>query len=173
MTVRDQGERQERVIRVPHGFGGPFGPGGHGGPFGPGGHGGHGGPFGPGGRRGGLLEPSLLLLLVEGPQHGYTLMEALNRRRLLDHEVEFGNLYRTLRRMERDRLVTSTWNTGDPGPNKRVYQIAPAGEEVLKHWAETLESRLRLLNHFLDEYHRRFGPTPTDPPQRPPEDDNI
>ena len=158
--------------RVPHGFGGPFGPGGHGGPFGPGGHGGHGGPFGPGGRRGGFLQSGLLLLLAEGPQHGYTLMEALNRRQLLDHDVDVGNLYRTLRRMEEHGLVTSTWNTQDPGPNKRVYEITPAGEELLQHWAEALESRLRLLNHFLDQYHRRSSP-PADSAQRPPEQDDT
>ena len=117
---------------MPHGFGGPFGPhgpGGHGGPFGPGGpgeHGGPGGPFGPGGgRRGGFLQPCLLLLLAEGPQHGYTLMEALNRQQLLDHDVDVGNLYRALRRMEHDGLVTSLWNTHERGPNKRVDQRSP------------------------------------------------
>src|SRR5690242_19955948 len=153
ITAKTEKERQ----RVPHGFGGPFGPfepGGPEGPFGPFGHRGHGGwRWG-----GGFLQPALLLVLAEGPQHGYTLMEALNQRRLLDHEVDVGNLYRALRRMERDGLVTSTWNTRDPGPNKRVYEIAPAGEELLKHWAGTLENRLRLLNHLLDAYHARFGP---------------
>jgi poly-beta-hydroxybutyrate-responsive repressor len=96
-------------------------------------------------------------------------MEALNRRQLLDHDVDVGNLYRALRRMEHDGLVTSLWNTHDPGPNKRVYEITPAGEQLLQHWAETLESRLRHLNHFLEEYHRRIGP-PAETPQRPPED---
>jgi poly-beta-hydroxybutyrate-responsive repressor len=96
-------------------------------------------------------------------------MEDLNRRQLLDHDVDVGNLYRALRRMEHEGLVTSTWNTHDRGPNKRVYEITAAGEAFLQHWAEMLESRLRLLNQFLDEYHRRLGP-PTDAPQRPPED---
>ncbi len=122
----------------------------------------------------GFLQPCLLLLLAEGPQHGYTLMEALHQRQLLDHDVDVGNLYRALRRMERDGLVTSAWNTEDRGPNKRVYEIAPAGVELLQHWAGMLEQRLRLLNHFLDEYHRRFGPAPAlDPTQRPPEDNII
>jgi hypothetical protein len=40
---------------------------------------------------------------------------------------------------------------------------------LLQHWAETLESRLRHLNHFLEEYHRRIGP-PAETPQHPPED---
>ena len=149
-----------------HGFG-PFGP--------------HGpeGPHGPGGRRGGwflqppiwgFLQPCLLLILAEGPQHGYTLMEALNRRGLLDHEVDVGNLYRALRRMEHEGLVTSAWNTAEPGPNRRVYSLAPEGEALLQHWAGALEQRLRLLNHFLAEYHRVCGLPSPENTQRPPED---
>ncbi len=148
---------------MPHGFGRP--------------------PFGPGGRRGGefmgaptwgFLQPCLLLLLAEGPQHGYTLMDALNRRELLDHDVDVGNLYRALRRMEAEGLVTSAWSDQGSGPNKRVYEIAPAGEALLRGWAGALEGRLRLLNRFLAEYQRICGPLPPpDPTRRPPDDDNI
>ena len=120
----------------------------------------------------GFLQPCLLLLLAEGPEHGYTLMEALHRRRLVDHEVDVGNLYRALRRMEGDGLVTSTWSTDEPGPNKRVYEITPEGEALLRQWAGMLDARLRLLNHFLDEY-RRLAGTPDSSTPGPADDDLI
>ena len=128
-------------------------------------HGG-GGPPGPGGRRGGwfmqppiwgFLQPCLLLLLSEGPQHGYSLMEALAQRRLLGAEVDVGNLYRTLRRMEAEGLVESAWSGPGPGPQRRVYRVTDRGVHILRSWAATLEERTALMNAFLDEFHRVFG----------------
>lgn len=145
-----------------HGFGGPFG------------HGRHGGGWFMEPPIWGFLQPCLLLLLAEGPAHGYSLMEELNRRQLLPGDVDVGNLYRALRRMEAADLVTSAWSTHERGPNKRVYQISDRGEEVLRHWAGALEERTRLLRAFLDEYHRVFGQPPTvTPPPRPEDQDNF
>lgn len=128
-------------------------------------HHGFGGPpwNGGGGRRGGwfmqppmwgFLQPCLLLILKEGPKHGYSLMEELSRRKLLGHNVDVGNLYRTLRRMEGESLVESAWSEQDTGPNKRVYQITPHGEEGLMHWATALEQRTSVIYNFLTEFHR-------------------
>jgi poly-beta-hydroxybutyrate-responsive repressor len=105
----------------------------------------------------GFLQPCLLLILAEGPQHGYSLMDELSRRKLLGSEVDVGNLYRTLRRMEGEGLVTSGWSDG-AGPNKRVYHISERGTELLNFWAGTLEERTRVINRFINEYHRIFGP---------------
>lgn len=121
---------------------------------GPGGHiFGHSG----GGRRGGFLQPCLLLILTEGSQHGYSLMEELSRRKLVSGDVDVGNLYRALRQMEAQGWVTSSWSEPGSGPNKRVYQITAAGQGVLQGWAGMLEQRTRLINRFLGEFHRIFG----------------
>ena len=127
-------------------------------------HHGFGGPpwHGGGGRRGwfmqpqmfGFLQPCLLLLLKEGPKHGYSLMEELGQRKLLGQDVDVGNLYRTLRRMEGEGLVESAWSEQDTGPNKRVYQITQYGEDSLMHWASALEQRTSLIYNFLTEFHR-------------------
>lgn len=106
----------------------------------------------------GFLQPCLLLILAEGPQHGYGMLEELGRRNLLGAEVDVGNLYRTLRKMEASGLVESAWSGPGAGPNKRVYRISSRGEEVLKRWAGALEQRTKLLNRFLDEFHRVYGP---------------
>ncbi len=130
-------------------------------------HHGFGGPPWHGGKRGGsfmqppvwgFLQPCLLLVLTDGPKHGYSLMEQLSQRQLLGGEVDVGNLYRTLRRMEAEGLVLSNWSGPGPGPNKRVYQITPQGTEMVRRWAGALEQRTRLINRFLEQFHRSFGP---------------
>ncbi len=106
----------------------------------------------------GFLQPCLLLILSEGPQHGYSMIEQLAARKLLGQDVDVGNLYRTLHRMEAAGLVESSWSERGVGPNKRVYQINERGREILQHWAGALEERTRLINRFLAEFHQVYGP---------------
>ncbi len=129
-------------------------------------HGFGGGPPWAGGKRGGwfmqppvwgFLQPCLLLVLAEGPNYGYSLIDELSKRKLINGDVDVGNLYRTLRRMEGEGLVESVMSDEGPGPNRRVYQITERGKQLLKYWAGTLEQRTRLINRFVDEFHRVFG----------------
>lgn len=105
----------------------------------------------------GFLQPCLLLVLAEGPNYGYSLIDELSKRKLINGDIDVGNLYRTLRRMEGEGLVQSTMSEEGPGPNRRVYHITERGEQLLKYWAGTLEQRTRLINRFVDEFHRVFG----------------
>jgi PadR family transcriptional regulator PadR len=157
-----------------HGPGGPFGPGrwpGPGSPPGPGeggpeagpGMGPFGGPRGPGAggpRRGGpggrFVEPFLLLLLAEGRSHGYDLLERLSQRGLVASEVDPGYLYRTLRGMEAQGLVTSEWDNTSRGPIKRTYALTAQGEQALHGWVAALREHQAALGRFLEAYAQRF-----------------
>jgi PadR family transcriptional regulator, regulatory protein PadR len=103
----------------------------------------------------GFIQPCLLLLLKRGRQHGYGLMDLLGQHGFVrDGDVDVGNLYRTLRRMERVGWVRSEWSEEGPGPVKRVYELTPAGEAQLHRWATGLRNRLDRLGRFLKEYER-------------------
>ena len=68
----------------------------------------------------GLVQPAVLLVLSEGPQHGYALLEALQARGYLPGKADVGNLYRGLRRLEKSGAVTSEWvRQSGPGPSRR------------------------------------------------------
>ena len=56
-----------------------------------------------------FTEPAILLLLREHPAHGYDLLERLPEL-TGEQRVEMGNLYRLLRALEDEGLVTSTWD---------------------------------------------------------------
>ena len=58
-----------------------------------------------------FVEPSLLLLLRERPLHGYELLERLPELGL-EGRVDIGNLYRLLRSLEDEGLVSSEWTAG-------------------------------------------------------------
>lgn len=98
-------------------------------------------------------EPALLLLLQERPTHGYELLEQLGE--LLPGErVDMGNLYRVLRALEEDGLVTSTWQAELPGPAKRTYELTETGRRVLEDWAEALVRARERIDGFLERYGR-------------------
>ncbi len=72
-----------------------------------------------------FLQPCLLLLLREQPDHGYELAARL--RPMHDGDGDAGAVYRTLRGLERLGLVRSEWQTSDVGPARRTYYITPEG----------------------------------------------
>ena len=77
-----------------------------------------------------LMIPVLLLSLRNWNLHGYKLIQELSRFGF--SSVDQGNVYRTLRQLEKDDMVKSEWDTTTGGPAKRIYSITEAGEAYLQ-----------------------------------------
>lgn len=79
----------------------------------------------------------ILMALAQEPLHGYALIqeaEALSEGRV---RMDPANLYRSLKRMERDALVEEA--PDDPGPERRrLYRITPLGRSVVSEEADRL-----------------------------------
>src|SRR6266478_9308823 len=82
-----------------------------------------------------FAEPALLLLLRERPAHGYDLLERLPEL-TGEARIEMGNLYRLLRGLEEEGLVSSEWDSHSAGPAKRRYTLTKTGAQLLDQWAE-------------------------------------
>jgi poly-beta-hydroxybutyrate-responsive repressor len=103
-----------------------------------------------------FTEPALLLLLRERPAHGYELVEALEQ--LAPGErIHLGNLYRALRGLEADGLVSSRWDAEAPGAAKRVYELTDAGGRQLEEWAAALGRARDRMDVFLRRYEEGRG----------------
>lgn len=96
------------------------------------------------------LKPSLLLLLAEGPSHGYELLDQV--RRLGIQGAEPGGLYRYLRSMEKEEAVSSWWEPSQAGPARRTYVLTERGQRSLRESVESLRDVRQLLAHLLDRY---------------------
>ena len=94
-------------------------------------------------------EPALLALLAARPTHGYELIELLPELSG-DERVDVGNLYRALRSLEDEGLVTSEWSAELPGPTKRTYTLTAEGHELLRSWLVALAQLRDGLTTFLD-----------------------
>ena len=98
-----------------------------------------------------FLEPALLLLLRGRPTHGYELLDELPALTGTGR-VDVGGVYRVLRSMEEDGLVTSEWRDDLPGPTKRTYELTADGARALDRWAESLREARGHIDAFLIRY---------------------
>jgi len=98
-----------------------------------------------------ILKPTLLLLLHQGPAHGYTLIEHLAGYGLDD--VNPSVVYRALRDMEERGWVASSWDDEETkGPPRRVYSLTALGNEVLMWWTEDLRETRRMIDTILQTH---------------------
>lgn len=81
----------------------------------------------------GRLRLYLLVLLAEGPKHGYELIRLLENRFHGLYAPSAGTIYPRLARMEADGLITHTASGG-----RKVYEITAAGREELSQRADEL-----------------------------------
>jgi poly-beta-hydroxybutyrate-responsive repressor len=98
-----------------------------------------------------FTEPAVLLVLRDSPGHGYELLMELQT--LMPNErIDMGNLYRILRSLEREGLVTSAWDEEAPGPAKRVYVITQSGLRVLAQWVDAFKKVEQQIAAFSKRY---------------------
>ena len=84
------------------------------------------------------------LATLQQPNYGYALLQALADGGL---SADANTVYPLLRRLEKQGLLTSEWNTEESRPRK-FYRTSPAGRELLaallEDW-ELLRASIRTL----------------------------
>ncbi|MEX0796262.1 MAG: PadR family transcriptional regulator [Acidimicrobiia bacterium] len=77
------------------------------------------------------LKEGLLCLLVNGDAHGYQLKSELEATTGETWQVNIGQVYTTLQRLERDGLVESTESNGD---GRVIYTLTDLGRQGVSKW---------------------------------------
>ena len=93
------------------------------------------------------VELLVLTMLSAGDRHGYGI-----RQDIIEHtngaiELEAGNLYRTIRRLEAEGLVDESGRRpggSDDDERRRYYRLTPFGKRVLAAELERLRALVRL-----------------------------
>jgi PadR family transcriptional regulator PadR len=97
-----------------------------------------------------MLVPVMLMALRQWNSYGYELMAKTAN--FWAEAINPGTLYRTLRQMEKNGDIESTWETNTGGPARRIYSITEAGEATLALWMAAFEQSLRNTDAFLRLY---------------------
>lgn len=97
-----------------------------------------------------LLRPTLLGVLAREKTHGYDLVQRLQELSLFsDIPPDASGIYKVLKSMEEEGLISSQWQLGETGPAKRSYALTKDGIGCLKKWAETLERYRKQIDGLL------------------------
>jgi PadR family transcriptional regulator PadR len=99
-----------------------------------------------------FLQSCLLVLLQREPGYGYSLMDGLQEFGFQPEYMDISIIYRALRDMQANELVSDSWDDNSLGPQRRVYTITPQGEEVLAGWIENLRQRRKELEALEAAY---------------------
>ena len=102
-----------------------------------------------------FLEVCLLLLLYDEIGYGYGLIEQLAQFGFSEPDFNVSTLYRTLRKMEHENLVSSGWEEGGQGPRRRVYEITASGRNELDHWVKVLKVRKSRIEALVKSYDQK------------------
>lgn len=96
-----------------------------------------------------LVEPALLVFLLNENLHGYALLEKLASLGL--NSINPSVIYRILRDYEEFGLVASDWDTDQTqGPPRRVYAITEAGKAALDRARLSLQETRDRIDQVLD-----------------------
>ena len=104
-----------------------------------------------------ILAPFVLLAVSMQRSHGYVIEDYLRALGLFG--ITMSTLYRTLRQMEKDGFLESTWEPGPTGPARRVYTITDAGHAWLDSSAAMLNAYRRTIDRFFGLYGAGPGAT--------------
>lgn len=92
---------------------------------------------------GGFLHLVILAQIQrDGPIHGYGLIKALADAVGRPESFQEGKIYPILNELERANFVKSHWGAGASGPQRKYYELTPAGRIAFRDAQATWE-RLR------------------------------
>jgi PadR family transcriptional regulator, regulatory protein PadR len=88
-----------------------------------------------------------VLSQLHNPEYGYSLVQKLEEK---NASIEAGTLYPLLRRLEKQKLLTSEWDTSESRPRK-FYVLSNEGKEVFHRLRGEWRSISRQLEVLLME----------------------
>lgn len=98
----------------------------------------------------GTLDLLILQTLLWGPQHGYSISQAIRLNSGERLRVDTGSLYPALHRLEKQKWIAADWKLSENKQRVRVYRLTAAGKKQLaaerSRWSRMLEAMAGILN---------------------------
>ena len=99
-----------------------------------------------------FFEPGILYLLLKKPSYGYEIKKALKEDCIC--EVNVGNLYRCLSRMQKQGYITREAVKSEIGPKRYSYTITEEGKVYLDSWIEALKKQKKVISSLINNYQK-------------------
>jgi DNA-binding PadR family transcriptional regulator len=97
-----------------------------------------------------LVRPAVLMMLAREPMHGFKIVQQLAGMPMFDgQKPNAAGVYRALKIMMGEGLVTAAWELSESGPAKRLYTLTERGEHCLASWILTLHNYRQSIDALL------------------------
>lgn len=91
------------------------------------------------------IKYAILGILAEQDLHGYELKSRFDEKVGEFWSLNFGQIYSTLDRLEKENLVTHDRETQERRPDRKIFSITQQGRDSLAAWLATPVGRVRSL----------------------------
>ncbi len=88
---------------------------------------------------------AMLGILAENDLHGYELKTSFDDKVGDFWSLNYGQIYSTLDRLEKEDLVTHDRQTQERRPDRKIYSITPKGRKDLEEWLSSPVAKVRAL----------------------------
>jgi len=87
----------------------------------------------------------ILKVLGESPNYGYEIVKSINGLADNFYTWQEGTIYPALRKLEKEGLLRSQWETADNGKKRKYYYITVKGKEAMTAGAREWEGFFKLV----------------------------
>ncbi len=95
----------------------------------------------------------ILAILSRRPFHGYELRQEIETELGVNWSINYGQIYTTLDRLERDGLVIQSDTVAvNDAPDRKLYTITPAGQDELNKW---FLNPVTKIDNLRDEFYAK------------------
>lgn len=108
-------------------------------------------------RGGRFIQPCILLSLRQQPLHGYGLLEKITAFGFSSESLDISVVYRHLKKLEEQGMITSDWDTQQQGAARKVYSLTGDGIDALKAYRQFFEDRMKRISAFLTQCDALLG----------------
>jgi len=99
-----------------------------------------------------MLRPAILTVLCGRAQglHGYAIEKSLQVFKFFQNQPpDYTGLYRLLKQMEAEEILSSTESVSMTGPSKRLYRLSGRGKKCLSRWLDSLWEYQEMIDDLL------------------------
>lgn len=105
-----------------------------------------------------LVQPAILAVLARESLHGYRILERLGAEAMFrDQPPDPAGVYRILKSMEQEGLVTCAWDLTSSGPARRQYAMTDKGRACLEKWLMTITKYQASIAVLRDSITKALG----------------
>ncbi|AIM17191.1 PadR family transcriptional regulator [Bacillus sp. X1(2014)] len=97
----------------------------------------------------GTIDLLILSLLNEQDNYGYEISKAIKERTEGAFEIQEATMYLSLKRLEKQKAVSSYWGTETHGGRRKYYAITDWGKELLETYKQDWKQTAKIVDRFI------------------------